>query len=155
MKTFRPGQEVSKESTKRTRPAAVTALSIFFLAATAITLVASISLLFPGGFLEPVWRLNPRGREALGAIGVWAVMLFLAVCSACALAAVGLWRGALWGYVMAIIVLSINLAGDLINVISGTEPKAAIGIPIAGLILYYLNKQRVKQFSGKSKSTSL
>ncbi|MEP6820275.1 MAG: hypothetical protein ABJA18_12130 [bacterium] len=134
------------ESAKKTRPLGVTALSIFFVIATAITLIASISLLFPGSFLEPLWRLNPRGRAGLGAIGVWAIILFVFIGSACALAAIGLWRGARLGYAMAIVVLSINLLGDVVNVVSGTEPRAAIGIPIVILILAYLVTQSVRDF---------
>lgn len=135
---------------RKTRPLGVTALSIFFLAATLITIVAAISLLFPNGFLEPIWRLNPRGRAGLGAIGVWAVLLFVVLGSACGVAAIGLWRGARCGYVVAIIVLSINLLGDLVNVISGIERRAAIGIPIVILILAYLTSQRVRHFFRKS-----
>ena len=128
------------------RPFGVTALSIFFCVATAITLVAAVSLLFPNGFLEPIWKLNPRGRAGLGAIGIWAVLLFTVVCLACAVAAIGLWRGARYGYAMAITVLTINSLGDLFNVISGTEPRAIIGIPIVILILAYLLTTKVRRF---------
>ena len=38
----------------RTRPAGVTALSIFFLAGALICLVAVVALLFPNSFLSPV-----------------------------------------------------------------------------------------------------
>lgn len=134
----------------RNRPIGVTALSIFFMTATAITVVAAISLLLPNGFLEPIWRLNPRGRAGLGAIGAWAVVLFVVVGCACAVAAIGLWRGARWGYVAAIIVLSINLLADIINVVSRIEPGAAIGIPIVILILAYLTRQRVRHFFRRS-----
>ena len=136
----------SNAETRTTRPLGVTALSIFFTVATAITFVASVSLLFPGGFLEPLWRLNPRGRAGLGAIGVWAIILFVFIGSACALAAIGLWRGVRWGYAMAIVVLSMNLLGDIVNVVSGREPRAAIGIPIVILILAYLVSQSVRDF---------
>lgn len=135
---------------KRNRPIGVTALSIFFMTATAITVVAAISLLLPNGFLEPIWRLNPRGRAGLGAIGAWAVVLFVVVGCACAVAAIGLWRGARWGYVAAIIVLSINLLADIINVVSRIEPRAAIGIPIVILILAYMTSQRVRHFFRRS-----
>src|SRR5260370_31461487 len=40
------------------RPFGITALSIFFFAATGITLVAAVSLLLPNGLLEPIWKLN-------------------------------------------------------------------------------------------------
>ena len=114
--------------------------------ATVITLVAAVSLLFPNGFLEPIWKLNPRGRAGLGAIGIGAVLLFTVVCLACAVAAIGLWRGARYGYAMAITVLTINSLGDLFNVISGTEPRAIIGIPIVILILAYLLTTKVRRF---------
>lgn len=130
----------------KTRPAGVTALSIFFMVATVIALVALISLLFPNGFLEPMWRLNPRGRAGLAKIGSWAVILFFFVGSACAIAAVGLWRCARWGYVVGIIVLSINLLGDVINVVTGTERRAALGVPIVISILVYLMTKRVRSF---------
>lgn len=128
------------------RPFGITALSLFFFAATAITLVAAVSLLYPNGFLEPIWKLNPRGRAGLGVIGIWAVLLFSVVCLACAVAAVGLWRGARYGYAIAITVLTINSLGDLFNVISGTEPRAIIGIPIIIMILAYLLTAKVRRF---------
>lgn len=128
------------------RPLGVTALSIFFFAATVITLLAAVSLLFPNGFLEPIWKLKPRGRTGLGAIGIWAVLLFSVVCVACAVAAVGLWRGARYGYATAITVLTINSLGDLFNVISGTEPRAVVGIPIVIVILVYMLTEKVRRF---------
>lgn len=130
----------------KTKPLGVTALSIFFLAATLITIVAAISLLFPNGFLEPIWKLNPRGRAGLGAIGLWAVLLFSIVGLACAVAAIGLWQGRWWGYFTAITVLSLNLFGDLFNVITGIEPRVAIGIPIVIFILVYLFRPKVRLF---------
>jgi hypothetical protein len=74
----------------KTRPIGVTALSIFFLFGAAVSFLSFVSLLFPGSFLEPMWRLNPRARESFTSIGVWAIFLMSAVCVACASAAVGL-----------------------------------------------------------------
>jgi len=47
------------------RPWGITALIIFFLAGAAISLTASISLLFPNSFLESMWRRSSRARESL------------------------------------------------------------------------------------------
>jgi uncharacterized membrane protein (DUF2068 family) len=79
-------------------------------------------------------------------MGVWAVVLMGAVCAACALAAMGLWRGARWGYWLAVFLLAINLLGDILNVFLGTEPRAVIGIPIALAILAFLMSRRVRRF---------
>lgn len=135
--------------TERNRPGAITALSVFFWIGAGISFASAISLLIPGSPLEPMWRLNPRAHEAFAGIGAWAVVLMGAVCIACTLAAVGLWRGAVWGYRLAMGILSVNLLGDALNVILGTEPRAAFGLPIAAsLIAFLLLSRRVKDFFG-------
>ena len=128
------------------RPIGITALSLFFLFGAGASFVPFISLLFPGSFLEPIWRLNPRARAGLGGMGVWAVILMGSVWLACALAAVGVWRGARWGYWLAVFLLTINLLGDILNVFLGTEPRAVIGIPIALAILAFLMSQGARRF---------
>ena len=129
-----------------TRPVGITLLSIFFSFGTLISSTVFISLLFPGSFLEPMWRLNPRAHEAFTSVGAWAVVLMCAVCVSCALAALGLWRGARWGYRLALALLVINLLGDIANVILGTEPGAVAGVPIVIAILTYLMSRRVRRF---------
>src|SRR2546423_9407843 len=109
------------------RPVGITALSIFFLFGAAMSFMASISLLFPGSFLEPMWRLNPGAREGFSHMGTRAIVLMCAVCVACTATAVGLWRGARWGDWLAVLLLAINLLGDVVNVVTGTEPRAAVG----------------------------
>lgn len=89
-----------------------------------ITLVAAISLLFPDSCLEP-WRLKPL--VCIGGVG--GVTLF------------------------AITVQSVNLIGDLIEAISGLEPRAMIGIPIEALIIIYLLKPKVRQFFSSRSSS--
>ena len=128
------------------RPIGITALSLFFLFGAGASFVAFISLLFPGSFLEPIWRLNPRARAGLGGMGVWAVILMGSVWLACALAAVGVWRGARWGYWLAVSLLAINLLGDTLNLFLRTEPRAVVGIPIALAILAFLMSRRVRRF---------
>ena len=129
-----------------TRPVGITALSIFFWFGALMSFIAFVSLLFPRSFLEPMWRLNPRAREGFNSMGMWAVVLMFAVSVACASAAIGLWRGARWGYSLALIILAINLVGDVANVITGTEPRAAVGIPVVIAIFAFLLSRRVRRF---------
>lgn len=130
----------------KTRPKGITALSLFFFFGTCASFLSFVSLLFPGSFLEPMWRLNPRAHEGFSRIGLWAVVLMFTVCVACTLAAVGLWRGARWGYWLAVALLTINMLGDIANVVLGTEPRAAVGIPITIAILAFLMSKRVRPF---------
>lgn len=140
---------MSKTAEDVTRPGGITALSAFFLFGACMSFISAASLFFPGSFLEPMWRLNPRAHEAFAGIGTWAVVLMCAVSVACAAAALGLWRGARWGYRSALILLAINLLGDLVNGLTGTEPRALVGVPIVIALLLYLRSKRVRHFFGR------
>lgn len=129
-----------------TRPIGITVLSMFFLFGAAASFVSSVSLFFPGSFLESLWRLNPRARAGFTDMGGWAIILMGTVCLACAAAAVGLWRGARWGYWLAVALLAINLLSDIVNVLLGTEPRAAVGIPIVVAIFAFLMTGQVRRF---------
>ena len=122
------------------------ALAAYFFAGGLISCTSSIALAWPAGPLDPIWKLNPRARAAFETIGAWSIALMIVVCTTCTMAALGVWRGARWGRFLAIGVLSINLIGDVINVILG-DTRAAIGVPVAGLLLAYLARARsVRQF---------
>lgn len=86
-------------------------------------------------------------------MGRWAIVLMCVVCLACALTAVGLWRGARWGYWLAVSMLAVNLLGDVANVLLLKERKALIGIPIVVVILIFLKSRRVKDFFSSSVET--
>jgi uncharacterized membrane protein (DUF2068 family) len=57
---------------------------------------------------------------------------------ACALAAVGLWRRKVWGVWLAIIILSLNITGDLLSAVVRRDYRALIGLPIGGAMIFYL-----------------
>jgi len=126
----------------KTRPFVVTVLIVLFVIGVTASLISVISLTFPGSFLEPVWQLNPRAREGFAQMGGWSILLMSVVCVTCLLTAIGLWRGLRWGYWLAALVLTVNLVGDLINVLVGTDRRALVGIPIVLLLLTYLLKSK-------------
>jgi hypothetical protein len=100
-----------------------------------------LALAFPGGFLEPIWRLKPEARVEFQKLGSWSVPLMAVVGAACGLAAVGLAKNAEWGRRFAIGVLSVNLAGDSLNALLRHDPRTLIGLPIGGLMIWYLLKK--------------
>ncbi|MGA8808439.1 MAG: hypothetical protein WB973_11225 [Thermoanaerobaculia bacterium] len=128
------------------RPAGISAMSFFFLFGMTMSGLAAISLASPGGVLEAMWQINPKGREGLGAMGLPAVALMATVSLACAGAAAGLWLGRLWGWWLAVTILAINATADLLNGIFGNDPRTLIGLPVAGAMLYYLRTARVRAF---------
>ena len=131
----------------------MTALSLFFAAGAAISFAACIALLFPGGVLEPMWRLNPRAHEQFGRMGAWAPALMAVVSLACGSAAVGLWRGTRYGQLLGLTLLAVSLVGELANALLGIEPRAWIGVPIAAFLLAVLATGRARAFfSGVERS---
>lgn len=129
-----------------TRPLGITALIIFFLAGALISFLAGLSLLFPSTFFEAMWRVNPHGHEGLLRIVPWGVVLLFAASASCAAAAVGLWRRARWGRILAITLIAVNLLSNLINTVLRIEPRAIVGVPIALAILLYLRSRRVQNY---------
>ncbi len=101
-------------------------------------LLAIVLLVFPGTKLDSLWNLNPDARVAFQSLGSWAVLLMLTVGTGCALAAIGLWYGKLWGIRLALAILFINMIGDLVNVVIRHDYRSLIGVPIAGAMIFYL-----------------
>lgn len=61
---------------------------------------------------------------------------------ACGLSAIGLARNAEWGRRLAIGVLTVNLIGDSLNALLRHDPRTLIGLPIGGLMIWYLLTRR-------------
>ena len=137
------------------RPVGIAALSVFFALGAAIACTAAVSLAFPESPLEILWRLNPRARTELGGLGLWSAALMLVVACACAASAVGLWRGARWGQVVALGVLAVHIVGDTLGALTGVEPRAVVGIPIVGLLIGYLLSARARRFFAAPKRTAV
>jgi len=113
-------------------------LASFFAFGVTMCLLTIALLLFPGTALDAVWRLNPDAQVAFQSIGHWAIAIMLTIGAACCLAAVGLWRGALWGTRVAIIILIVNMVGDLSNALLNYDFRTLIGLPIAAAMIVYL-----------------
>ena len=125
-------------NSERRLPLGIKLLSAFFGFGAAICLIIVIALLFPGGALEPIWRLNPDAHAAFQKIGRLSILLMLVVGSACALASVGLGKRKQWGHRLALGILSFNLLGDLVNALVRHDLRTLIGLPIGGAMIAYL-----------------
>ena len=128
------------------RPGSVAGLAVFFGSAAVVSVVAAAAVAFPGGALEPMWRLNPRAREGFAAMGPWAVALLVAVGLACTLAARGLWTGSPWGRRLAFGILAVNLVGDAANALILGDLRSAVGVPVVLLLSLPLLSKRGREF---------
>lgn len=123
-------------------PVGIILLALFFAAGALICLVTMLALALPGGFLDPIWRLRPDARIEFQKLGNWSVLLMATVGFACGLAALGLARQAEWGRRLAIGILTVNLIGDSLNALLRHDWRTLIGLPIGGLLIWYLLRKR-------------
>jgi hypothetical protein len=119
-------------------PIGMKLLSLFFTFGTCMCGLTVVLLLFPRGALDSLWRLNPEAHATFQRIGQLSILLMAIVGIACALAAIGLARNARWGRSLGILILVVNLVGDLTNVFVRHDLRTLIGVPIAGAMIFYL-----------------
>src|SRR5215472_1953959 len=110
----------------------------FFAFGAMMCALTSVLLLFPGTVLDALWRLNPEARLAFHSLGSWSFVLMLTVGIACLIAAIGLWRGTVWGTRLALAILSVNIVGDLVNALLRHDYRSLIGLPVGAVMMFYL-----------------
>jgi hypothetical protein len=122
----------------RRMPVWQTALAGFSVFGAVVSAATGVTLLFPGGWLEPMWRLKPEAHEQMLAMGGWAIAMMATVSLACALTAAGLFADRWWGHRLAVCVLAGNLLGDTLNALLRHDLRTLIGLPIAGAAIAWL-----------------
>jgi hypothetical protein len=132
-------------SKQRAKPArGFAAVGIFLLFGMSMAGLAGTTLLWRGTFLDRIWALNPTAYTQLAPMSriIGAAFLFLAV--ALGGAAVGWFLRRLWGWGLAVAIISIQVVGDLMNLLRGDFVRGLIGILVAGALLIYLLRVDVK-----------
>ena len=130
---------------RRPLPIAIKVMVAFFAFGTLACSVTVAALLFPHSALDPVWRFNPEARVGFQQMGApLAVILMATVGTGCALAAIGLARGREWGRRLAMVILAVNLIGDIVNAVARHDPRTLIGLPIGGSMIWLLAARRMR-----------
>ncbi|HEY2109788.1 MAG TPA: hypothetical protein VGH17_07790 [Candidatus Acidoferrales bacterium] len=122
----------------------LTAMAVFLFFGAAMATFAGITLLFPGSFLDPIWRLNPDAGEQLRQLGRGVGIAFLGLGAAMIAAAVGWIKRHFWGWALAVVIVASQVLGDLVNAFRGEWLKGVLGAAIAGALLVYLTRRNVR-----------
>jgi hypothetical protein len=122
----------------------LTAMAVFLVFGATMATLAGITLLFPGSFLDPIWRLNPEAGEQLHQLGRGIGIAFLGLGAAMVAAAIGWIKRRFWGWALAVIIIASQVLGDLVNALRGEFLKGAVGVAVAGALLIYLLQPRVR-----------
>ena len=116
----------------------LTAMAVFLAFGATMATITGITLLFPGSFLDPLWRLNPEAGEQLHPLGRGIGIAFLGLGAAMVAAAIGWVKRRFWGWALAVIIIASQVLGDLVNALRGEFLKGAVGVVIAAALLIYL-----------------
>jgi len=122
----------------RNRPADITALSLFFGFGALLTATCGIALLFPGTKSQPFMGMVP----AIAIMGTEAVSWLVFVCILCVVAALGLWRCSLWGFISATVIVVLFLAMHFLRALFANNWWGlTLILTIGALTTWYLRRR--------------
>ena len=129
----------------------VIAIGVFLVFGSAMALLAGITLVRPGTILDCVWALNPHAYSQLSLAGKAVGVLFLLLSGALVIAGVGWLRRRKWGWALAVVIISTQVLGDLVNALRGQVLQGFIGVLLAGALLLYMTRPQVRVVFTKPK----
>ncbi len=129
---------------RRKSTVGITAVGIFLFFGAVMAAFAGTTLIWRGTVLDELWALNMPAYERLAPFGAIAGPVFLLLSAALACAGAGWFKRRLWGWRLATIVILVQVLGDLINLLRGDFIRGGIGLAIAGLLLFYLLRPKVR-----------
>jgi hypothetical protein len=122
----------------------LSASGAFLVFGTIMTLLAGATLAWPGTVLDRIWTLNPTARAEMAPLGRWMGLPFLCLSLILAAAAGGCFTRRRWGWLLAVLVISVQVLGNAVNLVHGNYLQGPTGVVIAGLLLAYLVSRRVR-----------
>jgi len=125
-------------------PPGFSAIGIFLFLAAAVASLAAATLLWPGTFLDRIWTLNREAYRQLSPLGRAVGVLFLLLGAALTTAAIGWFRRRLWGWTLTVAIIATQVLGDVVNCIRGDWVRGGTGVVIAGALLLFLLRPRLK-----------
>src|SRR5262249_28431634 len=123
------------------RPGGFIPLGIFFFFAVTMASLASITLGWPGTFLDRAWELNKSGHAQLMPLGRIIALPFGVLAVIALIAGIGWFKRRRWAWMIGVLGITVNCVGDLFNMAFGEFWKGAAGVVIAGLLLIYMTRR--------------
>jgi hypothetical protein len=134
----------SEAHSAKAEPRGMTALGIFLFFGALMAFFAGTTLVWQGTFLDRIWELNPRAYALLRPLGKMVGIPFLFLSYALVQAGVGWFKRQISGWQLAVLIITVQATGDLVNAIRGHFFEGLIGVAIAGVLLLYLLRPSVR-----------
>jgi hypothetical protein len=125
-------------------PRGFCAIGLFLFFGAMMAALAATTLLWPGTPLDHAWFLNPTAYKQLIALGRTAGILFLLLSATLITAGIGWFQHRLWGWRLAVAIMSMQILGDLVNCVRGDWLRGGTGFIIAGALLLFLLQPRIR-----------
>jgi hypothetical protein len=129
-------------------------MGIFLFFGAAMAALAGTTLIWRGTVLDRAWDLNPEAYRQLAPMGRGVGALFLLLSAALAVAGSGWFRRRHWGYWLAVIIIMTQVAGNLVNTLRGDTLRGWAGFLLAGALLLYLLRAKMRNVFTPSGSGS-
>ena len=126
-------------------PPGFTAMGLFLFFGMTMAGIAGTTLLWRGTSLNRIWVLNRLAYEQLVPLGRLVGALFLLLAVALGAAGWGWFIRRLWGWGVAVAIVTIQVFGDVINLISGDYLRGGLGFTIGAALLLYLLRADVRE----------
>jgi hypothetical protein len=126
------------------KPRGFTAIGVFLLFGAVMASLAATTLLWRGTPLDRIWALNPSAYKQLAPLGSMVGILFLLLGVALTTAGLGWFRRRLWGWRLAVVIIGIQVLGDISNCVRGDWLRGGTGVIIAGALLLFLLQPRIR-----------
>jgi hypothetical protein len=127
-------------------PTIARVLSVILFVSTLIGVVGGLSLLWPGGIFDLLWKLNPAAQKEFARAGrLVAGLLLLGLGIGSCLAGIGLLRGRAWAWWLTLLLLVVSGAVNLVRLFTG-DPGEFFGTPFTLALLWFHLRPRVRHF---------
>lgn len=129
----------------KNKPVGFYLVGIFISLGALMLLLAAITMLWPGTVLDTIWQINPTGYEEMAPYRAAVGILFLVLSQIFIFTVRGWFKQRKWGWVCVIGIFAANAAGDFLRLFGGDFKGGLLGLAIAGLIIFYLTRPRIKK----------
>ena len=130
----------------------LTAIGILLVFGTFMALLSGAAVIWPDVLFDLSRRLNPPAQIHLIPLGKTAGILFFVLAVGRGLSAIGWFLRRRWGWLLAAIVIGIQIPRDIMNAVSGNLAQGLFGATVAAALLFYLLKPEVRGAFPSSRS---
>ena len=91
-----------------------------------------------------LWALNPMAYKQLAPLGGTVGIFFALLGAVLTAAGIGWFRRRLWGWRLAVVIIAVQVLGDVVNCIRGDWLRGGTGVIIAGALFLFLVRPKIR-----------